>query len=77
MLNFFKLIVKAFFILLVRIYQLIISPLKPPSCRYIPTCSEYAIQAFKKYGAIKGLSLTVSRILRCHPWGGHGYDPIP
>jgi len=76
-LNSFKLIIRALFILLVRTYQLIISPLKPASCRYIPTCSEYAIQAFKKYGPFKGLFLAGSRILRCHPWGGHGYDPVP
>jgi putative membrane protein insertion efficiency factor len=77
LLNVFKFLIKAFFIILVRIYQLVISPLKPPSCRYTPTCSEYAIQALKKYGPFKGLYLATSRILRCHPWGGHGYDPVP
>ena len=75
--NFFKTIVGGIFIFIVRSYQLIISPLKPPSCRYTPTCSEYAIEAFKKYGPLKGLMLAGSRILRCHPWGGHGYDPVP
>ena len=64
-------------ILLVKIYQSIISPLFPPTCRYSPTCSEYAIQSLKKYGLIKGVSLSIKRILNCHPWGGSGYDPIP
>ena len=65
------------FILLVRFYQLCISPLKPPTCRFTPTCSQYAIQALRKHGAIKGLYLTIRRLLRCHPWGGSGYDPVP
>lgn len=64
-------------ILLVRFYQLCISPLKPPSCRFTPTCSQYAIEALRKHGPIKGLYLTVRRLLRCHPWGGSGYDPVP
>ena len=54
-----------------------ISPMTPASCRYTPTCSEYAVQALKKHGPIKGLYLAVKRILRCHPWGGSGYDPVP
>ena len=65
------------FIILVRFYQLCISPLKPPSCRFTPTCSQYAIEALRKHGAIKGLYLTIRRLLRCHPWGGSGYDPVP
>ncbi|MBO7313096.1 MAG: membrane protein insertion efficiency factor YidD [Alistipes sp.] len=65
------------FIILVRFYQLCISPLKPPSCRFTPTCSQYAIEALCKHGPIKGLYLTVRRLLRCHPWGGSGYDPVP
>jgi hypothetical protein len=65
------------FILLVRFYQLCISPLKPPTCRFTPTCSEYAIQALRKHGPFKGLFLAIKRILRCHPWGGSGYDPVP
>ncbi len=65
------------FILMVRFYQLCISPLKPPSCRFSPTCSQYAIEALRKHGPIKGLYLTVRRLLRCHPWGGSGYDPVP
>lgn len=67
------------FLLLIPIhfYRYCISPLKPPTCRYTPTCSEYAIQAIKKHGPIRGLYLALRRILRCHPWGGHGYDPVP
>ena len=60
---------------LVRGYQLVISPHFPSSCRYTPTCSEYAIRAIEKYGAAKGTVLAMHRIARCHPWGGHGYDP--
>ena len=58
-------------------YQRCISPFTPPSCRFTPTCSEYARQALKKYGPIKGLALAIWRILRCNPWGGSGYDPVP
>ncbi len=65
------------FILLIKLYQLIISPWLGKSCRFTPTCSQYGIEALKKYGPIKGLWLTVKRIGRCHPWGGHGYDPVP
>ena len=65
------------FIAIVKLYQLIISPWLGPSCRYIPTCSQYAIEALKKYGPFKGLWLTLKRIAKCHPWGGHGHDPVP
>ena len=65
------------FILLVKFYQTCISPLKPACCRFTPTCSAYAIEALRKHGPIKGLYLTIKRILRCHPWGGSGYDPVP
>ena len=65
------------FILLVKFYQLSISPLFPGSCRYTPTCPTYSIQALKKYGPFKGLYLSLKRILSCNPWGGHGYDPLP
>ncbi|WP_221409268.1 membrane protein insertion efficiency factor YidD [Dysgonomonas alginatilytica] len=58
-------------------YRYCISPLKPPTCRYTPTCSEYAVQAVKKHGPVKGTWLAMKRISRCHPWGGHGYDPVP
>lgn len=59
------------------VYQKVISPYTPPSCRFTPTCSEYAKQALKKHGPIKGLWLAIKRISRCHPWGGSGYDPVP
>jgi len=66
------------FILLIKLYQWIVSPMLGPSkCRFTPTCSHYALEAFKKYGVVKGFWLTVKRIGRCHPWGGHGYDPVP
>ena len=70
-------ILTKFFTLIIRFYQLVISPLKPPSCRYVPTCSEYALIALKKHGPFKGFYLAVKRVLSCHPWGGHGYDPVP
>ncbi len=62
---------------LVHFYRYCISPLTPPSCRFTPTCSQYAVEALRKYGPIKGLWLTVRRLSRCHPWGGSGYDPVP
>lgn len=65
------------FIALIKLYQWIISPILGPKCRFTPTCSQYAIEAFKKHGVFKGLWLTVRRLSRCHPWGGHGYDPVP
>ncbi len=66
-----------FLILLIRIYQVTLSPFIGRNCRYIPTCSNYGIEAIKKYGAIKGGWLTFKRILSCNPWGGSGYDPVP
>lgn len=65
------------FILLVRFYQLAISPWIGSNCRYQPTCSSYMIEALKEHGLLKGLWLGTKRIGRCHPWGGHGYDPVP
>ena len=65
------------FLLLIRFYQICISPLIPPRCRYVPTCSHYAIEAVQKYGAAKGGYLAAKRICRCHPFGGSGYDPVP
>ena len=65
------------FITLIMIYQKIISPFFPPSCRYNPTCSEYGKQAITKYGPIKGAALTIKRIFKCHPWGGRGEDLVP
>ena len=61
----------------IRFYQKYISPLKPATCRFTPTCSQYAIEAIRKHGPFKGLALAVWRILRCNPWGGSGYDPVP
>ncbi|TVR78021.1 MAG: membrane protein insertion efficiency factor YidD [Chitinophagaceae bacterium] len=60
-----------------KFYQGAISPYLAPSCRYTPTCSEYGVQAVKKHGPLKGGWLAIKRILRCHPWGGHGHDPVP
>lgn len=71
-----KLLVK-FFILLIRFYQLSISPLIGPGCRYTPSCSAYGIEALKKHGPFKGGWLTIKRVLSCNPWGGSGYDPVP
>ncbi len=64
-------------ILPIRFYQVAISPHTPPACRFTPTCSQYAIEALRKHGPIKGLRLAIWRILRCNPWGGSGYDPVP
>ena len=72
-----KKIVEFLFLIPIYIYRYTISPLKPPSCRYAPTCSVYAIQAIKKHGVIKGIYLGTKRILSCNPWGGSGYDPVP
>ena len=70
-------LVAAFFLLLIKLYQYLISPLLGASCRYTPTCSQYGVEAIKKYGPFKGGLLTLKRIARCHPWGGHGHDPVP
>lgn len=64
-------------IAMLRGYKRWISPALPPACRYTPTCSEYAMQAIEKYGAAKGGWLGFRRLMRCHPWGGKGYDPVP
>ena len=61
----------------IHFYRYCISPMTPAACRFAPTCSVYAIDAIKKYGPIKGGYLTIKRILRCNPWGGSGYDPVP
>lgn len=74
--RFCKLMVEVF-LLPIKFYKLCISPLLPPSCRYTPTCSEYAMIAIRKYGVLKGGWLAFKRIMRCHPWGGSGYDPVP
>jgi uncharacterized protein len=65
------------FIWIFRLYQLVLSPWLPNACRYTPTCSQYGIEALRKYGIAKGLWLTLKRIGSCHPWGGHGHDPVP
>ncbi len=65
------------FISIIKTYQNMISPLLPAKCRYIPTCSEYGVQAIKKHGVFKGGVFTIKRVLTCHPWGGDGYDPVP
>ena len=64
-------------LIIIKAYQHIISPFLGNNCRFLPTCSEYAIESLKSQGLIKGSLLTIKRIGRCHPWGGHGYDPIP
>jgi putative membrane protein insertion efficiency factor len=64
-------------IFLIKIYQWTLSPWLGRQCRYTPTCSNYGVEALKKYGLFKGGYLTVRRVLSCHPWGGHGYDPVP
>jgi putative membrane protein insertion efficiency factor len=64
-------------LLLIWIYRKIISPLKPPTCRFYPTCSAYAFEAIKKYGAFKGSVLAIKRLLRCHPMNAGGFDPVP
>ena len=61
---------------LIKIYKYLVSPLIGPSCRYLPTCSEYSIEALRTYGFSKGLMLSFKRILSCHPWGNSGFDPV-
>ncbi|MBC8610898.1 membrane protein insertion efficiency factor YidD [Massilimaliae timonensis] len=68
---------KRIFVLFVRFYQKFLSVLKPPCCRFYPTCSQYAIEAFKRHGAVKGLILTVWRVCRCNPWNVGGIDYVP
>lgn len=68
---------KKFLIFIIGIYRRFISPLKPPSCRFYPTCSMYAIQAIEKYGAFRGTFMAIKRILKCHPLNPGGYDPVP
>ncbi|MCD8224933.1 MAG: membrane protein insertion efficiency factor YidD [Clostridiales bacterium] len=70
--------IKKGLILIIRGYQIFLSPLKLRThCIYTPTCSQYAVEALEKYGVVKGLWLSVKRILRCHPWAEGGYDPVP
>lgn len=65
------------FVFMIRVYQTLISPYTPASCRYSPTCSAYALQALRKHGLARGGWLALKRIFSCHPWGGKGYDPVP
>lgn len=65
------------FVILIRLYQTILSPLLPASCRFYPTCSQYSLEALKKHGLWKGTLLSIKRISQCHPWGGKGHDPVP
>lgn len=72
-----KWIVSKIIVFLIRIYQLSISPFLGSNCRYQPTCSQYSVDAVNKYGPLKGGWLALKRISSCHPWGGHGHDPVP
>jgi len=73
----FRMLIKGVVLLLVYAYRYTISPMTPSSCRHVPTCSEYMIEAIKTHGAFKGLWLGLKRLSKCHPWGTHGYDPVP
>jgi putative membrane protein insertion efficiency factor len=68
---------KKLFILPIRFYQVAISPYLGSNCRHTPSCSQYAIEAIREWGVVKGIWLGTKRIARCHPWGTHGYDPVP
>ena len=70
-------IFKHLFINIIKFYQKFVSPFFPSSCKFSPTCSKYGIEAINKYGALKGMAITIKRILRCNPWSKGGYDPIP
>ena len=72
-----KKILIAPFLFLIKVYQILISPLTPASCRFQPTCSQYSKEALEKHGLFKGGKLAIKRILSCHPWGRSGYDPVP
>lgn len=69
--------VRRLLILAIKGYKRFISPALPPACRYLPTCSMYALEAIERHGAAKGVWLGAKRVCRCHPWGGSGYDPVP
>ena len=77
MLHIINRVLKKIFIIPVRIYQIIISPLLPQTCRHTPTCSQYTIEAINIHGGLKGTWMGLKRLSRCHPWGTHGYDPVP
>ena len=73
----FKQVVRKIFILPIRAYQILISPLLGQNCRFTPTCSSYMIQAIEEWGIFKGTWMGLKRISKCHPWGPHGHDPVP
>ena len=75
--NKIKKIVSAPFLFLIFLYQKLISPLLGPTCRYTPTCSQYTKEAIRKHGPLTGIWISLNRILKCNPWGGKGYDPVP
>ncbi|WP_419800702.1 membrane protein insertion efficiency factor YidD [Mucilaginibacter sp.] len=75
--NFIRKLIGYLFILIIRLYQFLLSPILGASCRFTPTCSQYGMEAIQKYGPFKGGWLTLKRIGRCHPWGKHGHDPVP
>jgi uncharacterized protein len=75
--NWISILFSYLFIGVIKFYQYTVSPLLGPACRFQPSCSQYGIEAFKKHGFLKGFVLTSKRISRCHPWGGHGHDPVP
>ena len=77
LIKLFKQILILPFIILIRFYQWVISPALGPKCRFTPTCSQYATEALQKYGLLKGFLLSIKRISKCRPGGGHGYDPVP
>ena len=77
MMSMLKKIIGLPIILLIKVYQWIISPIFPANCRYTPTCSSYMIEAIQVWGPFKGTYLGIKRISSCHPWGGHGHDPVP
>ena len=75
--NRVKSVLKAIFIFPIRVYQYTISPLLGQNCRHSPTCSAYTVEAIQEWGPIKGIWLGIKRVSKCHPWGTHGYDPVP
>jgi len=75
--SLFKQILILPFIIIIRFYQWVISPALGPKCRFTPTCSQYTAEALKKHGLVKGFLMSVKRISKCRPGGGHGYDPVP
>ncbi|QTN01469.1 membrane protein insertion efficiency factor YidD [Sediminibacillus dalangtanensis] len=68
---------KRLFILFIKVYQKVISPIKPPTCRFYPTCSQYGLESLEQFGVIKGGFLTIKRLLKCHPFHPGGFDPVP